>query len=441
MKYTNVRIVTGFILSLIILILLGYYSYRNTQNFIRTRQLIFNTTRVIFHIEQTQSNALRIEELMARYVVSGDSTLLDRYAKELEDATNHHLNLQKLTKDKPEQQARMDSIAMVGRKKIIAFKNLIELRSESKVMAEESLISPNYQQLNERINELLSRLRDGENNLLNQRIAISAIEVQQFQFTFFTLMGVMILILVGVLIIVNRSFQARAIAEEKTNLVNKELEAFTYSVSHDLRAPLRSIRGFSQMLLKDYAPQLDEEGNRLLSRVIHNANQMGQLIDDLLDFSRIGRKELFISRINTKNQVMEVINEITDHEQMRKQQIHLAALPEMKGDQNMLKLVWANLISNALKYSRHKEDPKIEIGGKTENGRAVFYIKDNGVGFDMKYSDKLFNVFQRLHNKATFEGTGVGLALVHRIVSRHNGVTWVEAKVDEGATFYFSIPN
>ncbi len=441
MKYTNVRIVTGFILSLIILILLGYYSYHNNQNFIRTRQLIFHTTRVIFHIEQTQSNALKIEELMARYVVSGDSTLLDRYAKELEDATNHHLNLQKLTKDKPEQQARMDSIAMVGRKKIIAFKNLIELRSESKAMAEESFISANYQQLNERINELLSRLRDGENNLLNQRIAISAIEVQQFQFTFFTLMGVMILILVGVLIIVNRSFQARAIAEEKTNLVNKELEAFTYSVSHDLRAPLRSIRGFSQMLLKDYAPQLDEEGNRLLSRVIHNANQMGQLIDDLLDFSRIGRKELFISRINTKNQVMEVINEITDHEQMRKQQIHLAALPEMKGDQNMLKLVWANLISNALKYSRDKEDPKIEIGGKTENGRAVFYIKDNGVGFDMKYSDKLFNVFQRLHNKATFEGTGVGLALVHRIVSRHNGVTWVEAKVDEGATFYFSIPN
>lgn len=439
--YTNKRIIIGFTLCLIILIVLGYYSYRNNQNFISTRHWVYHTTRVLYHIEQTQSNALKTEELLTRYVVSGDSTLLSLYAKELEEASNHYRDLRSLTQDNPNQQARMDSISLFGRRKLIAIDTLIQLRKKSKTLAEANLISVDYQNLNRQVNGILKGLRQEEANLLDQRIAKSVTELQQYQATFLFLMAAIILILISVWIIINRAFRARTLAENKTNLVNKELEAFTYSVSHDLRAPLRSIRGFSQVLNDDYGGQLDAEGNRLLGKVIRNASQMGQLIDDLLDFSRIGRKELFLSRINTENQVMEVIDEVTDHDPTKKQHINVSALPEIKGDLNMLKQVWANLISNALKYSRHTADLKIEIGSTTKNGDTVFYVKDNGVGFDMRYSNKLFNVFQRLHNSSEFEGTGVGLALAHRIISRHNGTIWTEAKVNEGATFYFSIPN
>lgn len=420
---------------------IGYYSYRNNQNFINTKQWVYHTTRVLYHIEQTQSNALKTEELLTRYVISGDSALLLFYAKEIEEASDHYRNLRLLTQDNPDQQVRMDSMSLIGRRKLIAIDTLIRLRQKSKTIAEKNLTSADYQNLNQHIHSILKGLRKEEDKLLEQRIAQSALELRQYQATFIFLMATIVIILVSVLIIVNRNFRARTIAEYKTNLINKELEAFTYSVSHDLRAPLRSIRGFSQVLSDDYGNQLNAEGNRLLGKVIRSASQMGQLIDDLLDFSRIGRKELFLSRINTQNQVMEVIEEVTDNDPAKKQYINVSSLPEMKGDQNMLKLVWTNLISNAVKYSRKNADPKIEIGSIKKNGGDIFYVKDNGVGFDMKYSNKLFNVFQRLHNNTEFEGTGVGLALAHRIITRHNGTIWTDAKINEGATFYFSIPN
>ncbi len=221
---------------------------------------------------------------------------------------------------------------------------------------------------------------------------------------------------------------------------NSELEAFAYSISHDLRAPLRSIIGYSNILLEDFEGKINEEGLRVINTIIKNTQRMGQLIDDLLEFSRTGRKNLAMDTVNVKEMVHEIMSDMTDNEKDRNFEITIRDLFPCKADRNMLRQVWINLISNALKYSRKSNPSKIEIDSRIENNMISYFIRDNGCGFDMKYSDKLYGVFQRLHTLEEFEGTGVGLALVKRIITRHNGKVWAEAKLNEGATFYFSLP-
>jgi len=235
--------------------------------------------------------------------------------------------------------------------------------------------------------------------------------------------------------------------EEKVNtrteqllLANKELETFSYSVSHDLRAPLRIINGFGQILLEDYAEKLDEQGERIIQRIMNSTRKMGLLIDNLLDFSRLGRSEMRLSDVDMNELVKEVLDELKNGDTPVPSKLTVSHLKTAKGDGHLLKQVWINLISNAVKYSGKKEDPVIEIGTIKKESKDVYYIKDNGVGFDMKYKDKLFGVFQRLHYETEFTGTGVGLALVQRIITRHGGKVWAEAKENEGATFYFILP-
>ena len=229
-------------------------------------------------------------------------------------------------------------------------------------------------------------------------------------------------------------------AEEKVIAANKELEAFTYSVSHDLRAPLRSIDGYSKIFQEDYGWKMDAEANRILQIIRNNARRMSQLIDDLLDFSRFGRKEIDKSTVNMNVLVANIKQELLAQEKDRIINFTVKPLEEVFGDISMMRQVWVNLISNAIKYSRKQAVANIEIGCTPENNRIVYYIRDNGVGFDMQYAGKLFGVFQRLHKIEEFEGTGVGLALVNRIVSRHGGKIWAEANVNQGATFFFFIP-
>ncbi len=221
---------------------------------------------------------------------------------------------------------------------------------------------------------------------------------------------------------------------------NKELEAFSYSVSHDLRAPLRHICGFVDLLIKNNTIQLNESGIRYLNIISESSNEMGNLIDALLTFSRLGRSELQGTKINTKTIVNHVLKSFTSELEGRNVEIKIAELPDSWGDENLLNQVWINLISNALKYSRNLDKAIIEIGGKMKGEKAIFYVKDNGVGFDMKYADKLFGVFQRLHKAKDFEGIGIGLANVNRIVMRHGGNCWAESEIGKGATFFFSIP-
>lgn len=228
---------------------------------------------------------------------------------------------------------------------------------------------------------------------------------------------------------------------EKIEQLNHELESFSYSVSHDLRAPLRSIDGYTQILLEDYADKLDDEGKRVLKVVVNNARRMANLIDDLLDFSRIGRKELSKSVVNAENMVNSVVSELRSQEPDRQFEVTVHPLDPCDGDPNLLRQVWVNLISNAFKYTRKREKTIVEISSQKTPSEVIYKITDNGTGFDMQYSHKLFGVFQRLHRQQDFEGTGVGLAIVHRIITRHGGRVWAEGEIDKGASFFFSLPN
>lgn len=220
---------------------------------------------------------------------------------------------------------------------------------------------------------------------------------------------------------------------------NSELESFSYSVSHDLRAPLRAIDSFSGLLIDEYGADLPEEAQHFLRRIQHNTRRMGDLINDLLAFSRIGRKTLQVEDVDMDQLVNEVLDDLRADQALTQAEIIVEPLPPCQADRALMKQVWVNLISNAIKYSSKRENPRIEIRHLPRPRGAVYLVKDNGVGFDMRYVDKLFGVFQRLHNDTEYEGTGIGLAIVRRIIGRHGGAVWVEAELDKGATFYFSI--
>lgn len=237
----------------------------------------------------------------------------------------------------------------------------------------------------------------------------------------------------------NEALMARARELEATN---KSLEGFTSAATHDLRSPLGVIGGYAGLLEKSYARQLDEKGQRYLSVISKTARNMAKLIDDLLAFARLGHSELTKTPVDMRQLVPNVVNELLQLDTGgKKPAIELGDLPPAPADPALLRQVWVNLLSNAVKYSRHAEQPQIHVKGRIENGETVYSVSDNGAGFDMAHYDKLFGIFQRLHTDDQFEGTGVGLPIVQRIVTRHGGRVWAEGKVGHGAVFHFSLPN
>jgi light-regulated signal transduction histidine kinase (bacteriophytochrome) len=227
---------------------------------------------------------------------------------------------------------------------------------------------------------------------------------------------------------------------EQLEAANKELESFSYSVSHDLRAPLRHITGYAAMLQKKTSSIIDETTLHYLDTISESAKQMGNLIDDLLAFSRMGRSEVKRSKVGLGYLVKEILKDLKEETESRDIAWKVGELPEVYCDSSMLRLVFVNLISNAVKFTRPRPKADIEIGCIPEEGEFIFFVRDNGVGFDPKYQDKLFGVFQRLHHQDEFEGTGIGLANVRRLIHRHGGRTWADGGIENGATFYFSLP-
>lgn len=263
--------------------------------------------------------------------------------------------------------------------------------------------------LEERVNERTQRLTE----------ALNAIELKQEQ-----------------LLKLNEELKQ---ANSKLFKANDDLNSFAHSVSHDLKAPLRSINGFAEMLLQSYAAKLDEEGNRLLGKIAQNSSKMGRLINDLLSFSKFGREVVNPMPVNMDEIVEQILADLKEDDKMKDFEIVKSKLGIAICDKNLISHVWINLIGNAIKYSKHAESKRIEIGLKNVEDKKYFYIKDNGCGFDMRYADKLFKVFQRLHHSSDFEGSGVGLAIVERIIAKHGGKIFAESITDKGATFYFCL--
>ncbi|MEZ5072180.1 MAG: ATP-binding protein [Bacteroidales bacterium] len=220
----------------------------------------------------------------------------------------------------------------------------------------------------------------------------------------------------------------------------REMEAFSYSVSHDLRAPLRAIGGYSKFLSDEFGTLLNDEGRRFIKVIRDNVTRMDQLISDLLQLSRINTGQFHFSNVSMEEVVQEVITDVLPAVDRNRFRIHVDPLPAVKGNENLLRQVWLNYIGNAVKYSSRSEKKDIVIGAEVQGDEHIFWIRDQGVGFNPLYKDKLFGIFQRLHTQEEFEGTGVGLALVQRIIHRHKGRVWAEGKPNQGATFYFTLP-
>jgi signal transduction histidine kinase len=236
---------------------------------------------------------------------------------------------------------------------------------------------------------------------------------------------------------VYRSSQHLHLANAKLEAANRELEAFSYSISHDLRAPLRSIDGFAHAVVEDYSALLPPDGRRFLKTISDSARRMGALIDDLLKFSRLSRQPVTRRSVDTEAQVRSVLAELLKPGTAA--EVVVGSLPGYDGDEALVRQVWVNLLSNALKYSGKRALPRVEVGSLDQPGEPVYFVRDNGAGFDLRYAHKLFGVFQRLHRLEDYEGTGVGLAIAQRVVHRHGGRIWAEAAVDRGATFFFTL--
>jgi signal transduction histidine kinase len=250
------------------------------------------------------------------------------------------------------------------------------------------------------------------------------------------------------LIVTNRELAYQEKRSQELMLANSELKkaqeelgAFSYSVSHDLRAPIRAINGYTQILLEDHAETISEDGKLVLQALIHNSKKMGMLIDDLLAFSKLGRKQVASAAINMTALLNGVVADIVIEEGALIPIFEIEDLAPANGDQSLIRQVWINLISNAIKYSKYKPEIRIRITSIAQEDKIVYCVKDWGAGFDMEYYDKLFGVFQRLHSQEEFDGTGIGLAIVQKIINRHHGTVWAESKLDAGASFYFSLPD
>lgn len=564
--YFDKRVLIGFTITALVLLVLGVFSYLSTQRLMDSATLESHATRVVNTAERVIKAMVDMESGQRGFLLTGSETFLEPYYEASANIDGYLNSLDSLTNKGSAQHARLDTVRTLVSVQQQWIQNVIALRKKSFAEAQALVATGEGKRNTDAIRRVITDIQNAEMSAFRSRSTITDTSVQQFQYSFIGLVAVMLIITFYLFYTINSSLQLRNEAEARlkqkaldikdlydhapvgyhsldasgtyvevnqTELnwlgytreevvgklrfrdlltdtgkklfqdafpefmrtgsvadlefelirkdgsvfpvilnstairtaegdyvksrstvidnterkksqdrildLNRELEGFTYSVSHDLRAPLRSIIGYANILKEEYHDAMDDEARRITEVIIRNTMRMGQLIDDLLDFSRLGRKQVSIGPINMKEVVENIVREQTAEMKDRKLAIKILDLESAVGDLAMMRQVWINLISNALKYSSKKEVSMIEIGSFRKDGRKVYYVSDNGAGFDMKYIDKLFGVFQRLHKMNEFEGTGVGLALIKTIVKRHGGDVWAEGRINEGAKFYFSL--
>jgi signal transduction histidine kinase len=443
------RVLAGFGLVFFGIVVISAISYRYTAVLIENSRLDTKSHELVQLLGSVGESLGAAESGHRRYLVTGDESYLTSYRTVVEHMPEYLRFLRVLTSEEAEQQARVETLERLIARQLRAEADAITQRQKNGYEAVRHLaLSGAAKNELDGIHRLMTELDSAEQRVLHARVAQSAGSARNT----IALLGLgallQLLLLASVYFLIHHDVtERRRVATELQSrgellqAANKELEAFSYSVSHDLRAPLRHIDGYAALLSKSAGEALSDKARRYLQTISDSAKQMGQLIDDLLVFSRMGRQDMLRTTVNLDQLVKTVLHDLRLDLQGRTISWTIQPLPNVSGDPAMLRQVFVNLISNALKFTATRPETKIEIGiSKQSSGEAEIFVRDNGVGFDMQYVNKLFGVFQRLHRNDEFEGTGIGLANVRRIIHRHGGRTWAEGALDQGATFYFSLP-
>jgi signal transduction histidine kinase len=443
------RILAGFSLVFIGILIISLVSYRNTTVLLRNSGQDTRSHELLQLLGTVAGAMDTAEQSHRRYLVTGEEAYLQPYETVLEERSTFVRYLRDLTRDSAEQQDRVEQLdrLMTGQVNAEALATAQRRQGGFEAVRKLALEGAAKREL-AAIHRIISDMETHEHQTLRQR----AIESATWTRKTITLLGLgsllQLVLLAAVYYLIRHDIteRRRVAAElqrrgELLEAANKELEAFSYSVSHDLRAPLRHIDGYAALLRKAVGDSLNEKAARYLQTISDAAKQMGQLIDDLLVFSRMGRQEMLHTTVNLDQLIKAILYDLRLDLQGRQISWKIEPLPEVPGDPAMLRQVFINLIANAIKFTATRALAEIAIGIERRSGsEVILYVRDNGVGFDMQYAPKLFGVFQRLHRSDEFEGTGIGLANVRRIVHRHGGRTWAEGVPDKGATFYVALP-
>ena len=443
------RVLVGFGLVFSGIVVISAISYRNTAILIENSRLDTKSHELVQLLGSVGEALGAAESGHRRYLVTGDESYLTSYRAVVEQMPEYLRYLRGLTNEEAEQLARVETLERLIARQLGAEAGAIAQREQHGYEGVRHLaLSGAAKNELEGIHRLMTELDSAERRALLLRVTQSAGSTRNT----IALLGLgalmQLVLLASVYFLIHHDVtQRRRVAAELQSrgellqAANKELEAFSYSVSHDLRAPLRHIDGYAALLSKAVGEALDDKAHRYLQTISDSAKQMGQLIDDLLVFSRMGRQDMLRTTVNLDQLVKTVLHDLRLDLQGRTISWTMHPLPNVLGDPAMLRQVFVNLISNALKFTATRPEARIEIGATERNpGEVEIFVRDNGVGFDMQYVNKLFGVFQRLHRNDEFEGTGIGLANVRRIIHRHGGRTWAEGAPNQGATFYFSLP-